>query len=130
MPADTIAARIIAAREAKGLSPAEFARLLGIKQPSLWGLENGETKRPSASTLLAMRDLGINPDYIMKNKGPILLAEAERSMREQSLVDMFRGMSEEARDELERQAKFLRRATGQPGSDDPFMKDPPKGGTQ
>jgi transcriptional regulator with XRE-family HTH domain len=124
----TIGDRIKAAREAKGWNQAEFARQLGVKPPSITQLENGKTRRPASETLLRMRDAGINPDYIMKNKGPVLLAEAERSMREQTLVSMFRGMSEEGRAQIEGLAKVLRRATGKPGSDDPFMTDPPKAG--
>ena len=127
VPTSTLANRIVAARQAKNLSQADFARLLGIKQPSLSDLESGESRRPSASTLLAMRDAGINPDFIMKNKGPILLAEGERSIREQTLVGMFRGMSEESRDTIEHLARVLRRTTGEPGPDDPFRLElPPK----
>lgn len=126
MPTTTVAERIVAAREALDLTQAAFARKLGIKQPSLSNLEDGKTKRPAASTLLAMRDAGINPDYIMKSKGPILLAEAERSMREQALVAMFRAMEPEAQDQYEALGKILRRGNQRPGLDDPFLSDAPK----
>lgn len=131
MPTQTIGARIVAARKAKGLSPAEFAKLLGIKPPTLWQLENGISKRPRADTLMAMREAGINPEYIMKNKGPILLSEFERTAREQAVVESMRQITEEERAQVENLIRLFRRNSGKPGADDPFLRpapDAPPGG--
>lgn len=48
--------RIKTLREAAGLSVAELARRIGVRQPSLWELENGASKAPKASTLLRLAD--------------------------------------------------------------------------
>jgi DNA-binding XRE family transcriptional regulator len=65
--ATTLGERIKQVREELRLKPAEFAREIGVKQPSLWDLENGETKNPSAETLQRMKErYGVSPDYIMR----------------------------------------------------------------
>lgn len=135
MPVSTIADRVAKAREALGLAPADFAKLLGIKQPTLWQLENGKSKRPRADTLMAMAAAGINPDYIMKNKGPILLAEFERTADEQAIVESMRELADEERAQVRNLIRLFRRNSGKPGTDDPFLELPPKrpapkGGTQ
>lgn len=124
MPTTTIADRIVAAREAKGMNQAEFAKLLGIKQPTLWQLENGVSKRPRSDTLMAMREAGISPEYIMKNKGPMLLSEFERSAREEALVGSFRRVTPAQQQLVEDMLQQFRRDSGTPGADDPFLTPP------
>lgn len=46
--------RVIEARESLGWKQAELARRMGIKQPSLWAIENGETQEVKYSTVLKL----------------------------------------------------------------------------
>jgi len=61
-------------QRAKGekLNQAAFAREIGIAPSSLHDLESGQSSAPAAETLLAIRDQGISPDYIVRGKGPKL----------------------------------------------------------
>ena len=43
--------KIVALRIERGWKPSELARRAGIKQPSLWALENGVTKMPKFETI-------------------------------------------------------------------------------
>lgn len=128
--ATTIGERIRAAREAKGLSQAELARRLGIRGPSLNNLESGESGKPSAETLLRMRDEGINPDYIMRGRGPKLLEAIERKLENETLMSMIDELDAAGRQAVLTMVKALRRNSGKPSGNDPFGFDPPEGGTQ
>lgn len=76
MNPQTVGDRIKAAREAHQTAHqapkrtiTAFARLLRIAAPSLHNLESGKSAAPSAETLLRMRDLGLNIDYIIRGRG-------------------------------------------------------------
>ena len=60
---DSLAERVRAARAALGLSQAELAARVGIKQPSLAAIETGETRRPRFLLGLA-RALGVTPEWL------------------------------------------------------------------
>ncbi len=123
--------RIREVREHLGLKPSEFARRIGISQPSLWDLEHGETKHPAAETLHRMHErLRVNPDYIMRGRGNKFIEHIEEQLEEQTLLSMFRELEADKRDAVMTMIKALRRA--QPGNspNDPFKQDPPEGGTQ
>jgi transcriptional regulator with XRE-family HTH domain len=122
--ATTIGERIKLAREAKGMKQAELARALKIAAPSLHQLEAGISKEPSAQTLLALEDLGINPRYVMQNKGPMLLSDFERRQELEALVGQISELPDEARAAVVLMVKQLRRTQGGPGADDPFLFDP------
>lgn len=110
---------------------AKFARLIGIRAPSLYQLETG-TGAPASLTLLKIRDLGGNPDYIMAGKLPkLLVTKAEREMVGETLISMIAELDEEQRLAVAEIVKNIRRASGKgPSKNDPFQFDPPKGGTQ
>lgn len=123
----TVGERIKEAREALKVSPAEFAREIGIKQPTLWDLENGETKNPAAETLQRMHErYGINRDYIMRGRGPKILESIERKLENETLLSMLEEMEHSDREALLAMAKALHRKRGKPGPNDPFQTDPPK----
>lgn len=43
--------KIVALRGARGLNQSELARKAGLSSPTVWALENGETKMPKFETL-------------------------------------------------------------------------------
>lgn len=66
----TLADRAVFAREKVGLKPAEAARLIGIKQPSLWAIENGVTRTLKGKTLTKMAEVyGVNERWLEQNVG-------------------------------------------------------------
>lgn len=96
--AATISGRLVICREARNLTQAEAARLLGIKQQSLNGLERGRSKQPAADTLLDMRDrLGYDPDYVMRGKGMPLLPNFKDLAQESQLLSVFRDLDSSTR---------------------------------
>ena len=64
----TLAERLIAAREALGYSQKEAAVKAGISQPSLWSLENGETKTTKHIVKLA-RALKQSAEWLESGEG-------------------------------------------------------------
>ncbi len=56
--------RLKEAREKKGLSQRELAKLAAVSQPAIFYFENGK-KRPNADTLEILADiLGVTMDYL------------------------------------------------------------------
>lgn len=55
--------------QAKKSTVTDFAGRLGIRTTSLHDLESGKSRAPSAETLLRLRDLGINVDYVVRGIG-------------------------------------------------------------
>jgi transcriptional regulator with XRE-family HTH domain len=121
--ATTLGERIKQVREELGLKPVEFAREIGVKQPSLWDLENGETKNPSAETLQRMKErYGVSPDYIMRARGPKFLDKIEAQLEEQTILAMLRELDEENRAKAIDLIKMMRRAQGGgPSPNDPRL---------
>ena len=63
--------KIIALRAAAGLNQSELARKAKISSPSLWSIEQGETKMPKASTLINIAAaLGVTLQEIMADSQP------------------------------------------------------------
>lgn len=61
----SIGYKVKARREQLGITPAELARRIGIKQPSLWAIENGKTKTLKPTTLEALcMALSTTPHYL------------------------------------------------------------------
>ncbi|WP_294948276.1 LexA family transcriptional regulator [Sulfurivirga sp.] len=73
----TIGERIKQRRQELGYTQRKLAELIGIKPPSLHGLESGRAKSPSAKTLHALvRVLKTTPDWILEGKGPKEIPES------------------------------------------------------
>lgn len=65
---DSLAKRLVAARERRGLSQAEVARRAGMKQPSYFSLEKGDSK--NTRFLVAIADvLGVSPQWLQSGVG-------------------------------------------------------------
>lgn len=121
----TVGERIREAREAKGWSQAELARRLKVKPPSVSQLESGDSGAPSSETLLRMRDAGINPDYIMRGKGPKLLEDIEKKLRADTLYSMFQEVDVEQQAVIEDMLRGMIRRKKGSSPNDPFKEDPP-----
>ncbi len=68
-PDDTMGGRIVSAREASRMSPAELARRLGVKSSTL---RNWETDRaePRANRLTMLAGLvGVSPGWLLTGRG-------------------------------------------------------------
>lgn len=64
-------------RKALGLSQAEFAAKLGVKQRAISHWERGDTE-PSFKTLQKISEIwSVNPVWLFKGEGPMFLHEAE-----------------------------------------------------
>jgi transcriptional regulator with XRE-family HTH domain len=62
--------RVKEAREAAKLSQAEFARRVGVRQPTVFEWEGGETKTLKGPNLLKVASvLGVTPEWLLTGKG-------------------------------------------------------------
>jgi transcriptional regulator with XRE-family HTH domain len=69
---------------------AAYAREIGIEPPSLSAIESGDTVAPASETLLAIRDTGINPDFIMRGDRPrLLLSGGPRRRNQQTILGIM-----------------------------------------
>lgn len=106
----TIGSRIKHLRQDAGLSGAELARRIGIKAPSLWEIENGETKALRGNTLTALCDeLRTTADYLLR--GEREEAGLQLAAMEAELTYTIRSLPPEKRVALLEYARFL---MGQP----------------
>lgn len=61
--------KIVALREKRGWNQSELARASGLSAPSIWALENGDTKMPKFETLRAVASaLGVPLSAIMADQ--------------------------------------------------------------
>lgn len=124
---ETVAGRLVLCRLATGFSQGEAAQKLGIKAQSLGDLENGDSKKPSALTLLKMRDkLGYDIDYVMRGKGMPLMPNFEELANEQALLSIFRELRPENKKTVLDMAQGVRRAQGGSSPSDPYPFRPPE----
>ena len=97
LPMPTLGKRSEALRISRGLSQAELARQIGVKQPSLHAIESGETKSLKATTLAALcRVLQVHQDCILRSGGQL----DEASLHEAELIQSWRSLPRESRDHL------------------------------
>lgn len=89
----TIGSRVKGLREARGFSGPELARRIGIKAPSLWEIENGETKSLRADTLMRLAAaLDTNPYYLWTGHGSPV-SPIDPDVDEAQAVDIHRRMT-------------------------------------
>lgn len=112
--------RIKMLREAAGFSVAELARRIGVKQPSLWELENGESRAAKTSTLLKLAEvLNASPEWLATGKGaPYKITAAGPD--EGELIAIYRNLPVESQAALLIAAKTLLSAVPKPSRADPF----------
>jgi transcriptional regulator with XRE-family HTH domain len=84
----SIAARVIALRQARGMSTTDLARACGISQPSMHNIESGKTKTLRGKTLAELaRVLGANPEMIL-GKGSF----TEAQLHEAEMLSLWRAL--------------------------------------
>ena len=120
---ESIGRRIKSLRQSRHLSGAALARLVGIKQPSLWELENQEGAEPSGRVLAAFcMHLHTTPEYIMA--GADDADDLEVEMQAAELLFAFRHTNESGRNALLAAARGLM-ATAPTSRTHPYAKKPP-----
>lgn len=134
MATSSLADRARRVRKAAGYGDerqaAEFARLIGIKPSSLHDIESGETKELGGKSLAGYIKIGANPQFLLYDKGMPMLKNIERQLRAQTLVSQMLELDEPDVDTIEAMMKALIRKKPGPSANDPFKKDPPKGGDE
>jgi transcriptional regulator with XRE-family HTH domain len=129
----TLAERMREIRTAAGFGgprqAAAFAKLIGIKPPSLHDIESGKTSAFSARTVIGLLKIGVSPRFIWEGKGqPMQKKEVEAQLKSETLHSMIDELDEAETDMITDVVKaYIRRKSGS-SPNDPFKKDPPKGG--
>lgn len=99
--------RISALREVRKLTQPQLASDAEITQPSLWAIENGDTKEITARTLIGLcRALGTTMEYIWDGSE----SSPDAAQQEAELVAIFRLLPERARSALLQSARTVRDA--------------------
>lgn len=117
----TIGSRVRTLREAAGLTVAELARRIGIRQPSLWLIEDGQTKTLRGSTLMKLAEvLNADPAWISTGRGaPYRMTVAGPD--EGELISIYRNLPPDAQKALLGAAKGLIQAAPKPTVAAPFL---------
>jgi len=103
---DTIGGRIKILRESKRLNTSELARRVGIKQPSLYNIENNRTKTINGYVLDALaRELSTTTGYILT--GAETNQDHESSMMLAEVQAIFRTLNAADQEKLVRAARGL-----------------------
>jgi len=106
--------RVTTLREAAGLKPVELAERVGIKQPSLWAIENGKTKGLRGNTLLRLcEELHTTADFLLHGNAGEAGVALELSTMEAELVFTIRSLAPDRRVALMQYARYL--ITQEPG---------------
>lgn len=83
----TLADRIKAAREAKGMTRAELARRVKISSTAMTFLEEGHSKDLQGSNVFPMADaLGVSARWLLTGKEPAGSAEAPEATKRDEMV--------------------------------------------
>lgn len=102
------------------MSVAELARRIGVRQPSLWQLEEGVSKNPKASTLLRLAEvLNASPDWLASGRGAPYRIKVE-APQEAELVSIFRSLPSGSQQALVAAAKAMLEAAPNASIASPF----------
>jgi transcriptional regulator with XRE-family HTH domain len=102
----SIGERVKVLREARGMNQADLSKQIGIKQPSLWAIENNKTKSVKGKTLAALCDvLHTTPDFLL---GDVSDEESvELSMKTSEVIYTLSRLPAAGQDKLIDFARFL-----------------------
>lgn len=115
-----IGKRVKTLREAAGLSQSELARRVGIKPPSLWEIEAGETKTVKAATLMRLSEaLNADPAWLSTGRGAPYRMEVS-GPDEGELVSIFRNLNASAQQAILGAARGILAAQPAPTKADPY----------
>jgi len=115
-----IGGRVKMLREAAGLTQSELARRIGIKPPSLWLIESGDTKTVKGATLMRLSEaLNADPAWLSSGRGaPYRMAVAGPD--EGELVSIYRNLPPDSQKALLGAARGLLMANPKPSKADPY----------
>jgi len=100
--------RIAAMRKKAGLTQKALAKDVGIKPPSLSEIESGESKSPSALTLLKIaKRLSLDPHYLLTGEGQQIRLLDQVRADELRLLLLYRDLPAEQQHALEFHANTL-----------------------
>lgn len=96
-------------RSAQGVSQRELADRASMSRSYLCDLERGRGKQPSMNVLQSLaRALGEDPDELLRQAGLIQRPpEREDDLQERRMLAIFRSLSDQGQDAVERFARFL-----------------------
>lgn len=105
----SIGSRVRMLREERGMSQAELARRSGLRQPSLWAIENGKTKTLKAWTVQALSDaLTTTTQFLLVGEDRFDDASSvELDAMESELLAIFRSVTPDKRIALMEYARFI-----------------------
>lgn len=109
--AATLGDRITAAREAQGLSQADFARKLGVKLKTVENWEDDRTE-PRANKLQMMSGvLGVSVTWLLIGEGDGIPAPMEETLPEgvQDILDELRQLRSDMTQQVRRLGNFEKR---------------------
>lgn len=88
----TLGERVRARRKELKMTQVALANLVGIKQPSLSDIENGETTEMKGSTLLQLAAaLRMNPEFLRTGRGSMILP-IDPNVEESEALGIFRAL--------------------------------------
>lgn len=90
-------------RQLYNLTQSELGKIAGVSDKAVWTWENG-TAEPRMGAIQRIAD------YFHINKSDIIdsfNASSQLTMSEQSLIDLYRGLNDEGKYELMKQARLL-----------------------
>lgn len=132
MPTKSLAERIREVRAAAGYGgerqAAAFAKLIGVKPPSLHALESGSTTTLGTKTLLGLLKIGASWRFLAEGKGEPMQQKKtiEHTLKNETLMSMLDELDEGETEMLYDIVKGMIRRKAGSSPNDPFKTDPPK----
>lgn len=120
--------RVKALRKARGISGAELARRVGVRQPSIHQIESGDTKSLRADTLMRLAlALQTNPVFLWTGLGSPV-APIDPNVDEAEAADLHRRLSPPHREAWLAVGRTLleNQPSEAPSTADPFSATRPK----
>ncbi len=108
---DTLGGRLSRAREAAGIDPGDFSKMLGVRKQTLMAWESDRAE-PRANKLFAMAGLvGVSPSWLLYGMGEApretgVSAQLRQARAEFEKVRLLRQRADTAMDQM--QAKLMR----------------------
>lgn len=102
----TVGGRLAYVRNLRGLTPTELARRADYSQPTVWALENNDTREPAARLIAALAE-ALNTTWEFLLRGPDLAFGIEGAASESELVAIYRALQPPARLSLLDYARHL-----------------------